>query len=81
MGHTATITDTGIRIEYRVGVLAHRVTLAGECSLVDLEVDGHHDATVGGHSIAGLDDHEVTGHQVDGRDRLNLTVASNAGGR
>ena len=78
--HAVTITDTGVRIGHHLGVLLHRVALAGEGRLVDLQIDRGDDAAVGRDAVAGLHDDDVAGDQVHGGGGLDLTVSSDPGG-
>ena len=75
-----TIADAGVRITHDVGALLHRMALAGEGGLVDLQIDRGDDATIGGDAVAGFHDDDVAGDQVDGGCGLELTIATDPGG-
>ena len=59
---------------HRVGRLADRQALAGERRLLDLQGRGQDDPSVGGDPVAGLDQHDVAGHQLPGVDLDRLAV-------
>ena len=62
----------------RVGRLVHRHALTGERRLVDPEVVGLHDATVGRDAVALLEDDEVARHELVSPDPAQLPVAHDA---
>ena len=76
-----TVTDTRVRVVDSVDVLLDRMTFAGEGRFVDLEVDRGDDAAISGYAIAGFDDDDVSGNQLDRRHGLHLSVTTHAGGR
>ena len=57
------------------GVFPDRRALAGERGLLRLERCGSHEPPVGRHDVAGLERHEVAGHEVGGRDERQLADA------
>ncbi len=62
-----------------VGRLADRQALTGQRGLLDLERGGDADPAVGGHPVAGLDQHDVAGHELLGVDLDRLAVAAYPG--
>ena len=60
----------------RVDALAHRQALAGQRRLGDLERRRREHAPVGGHDVAGLDLHDVAGHELLGGQQAERAVAA-----
>ena len=52
--------------------------LAGEGGLLDLEGRGHQQPAVGGHPVAGLEEHDVARHELGGVDLDGHPVAPHA---
>ena len=63
-GHAGAVAEGDLVAGHRLGGLADREALARERRLLDLQRRGHPDASVGGHAVAGLDEDDVTGHEV-----------------
>ena len=76
VGHAGPVAERDVVTRHRVDRLADRQALAGERGLLDLERRGQADPAVGRHPVAGLDQHDVAGHEVLGVDLDRLAVAS-----
>ncbi|NCL78379.1 hypothetical protein AIIKEEIJ_05879 [Rhodococcus sp. YH1] len=87
---TMVVTATGMQTE--IGAIATLLVddgfdglvdglgLAGERGLGDLQPRGPDDPAVGGHGVAGLEQHDVAGHEFGARQVLFTAVAADAGG-
>ena len=65
----------------RIDVLLDRDALAGEGALLDLQRRGDDHPAVGRDAVAGIDQHDVAGHDLVGRDLRHLTVPPHLGDR
>ena len=63
----------------RVGVLGHRQRFAGERGFVDVQVAHVEEPQVGGHAVAGLQQHDVARHEFLGGDAQLASVAPHRG--
>jgi hypothetical protein len=80
VGHVHAVTERDLGPRDRFDRLRDRRALPGEARLLDLEGGRHEHPAVGRHLVAGLEAHDVPGHQVLGRDLHDLAVAPHAGG-
>ena len=78
VGHVGAIGQGGV-FGQGLGLLLHRERLAGEGRLVDPQVAGIREAHVGRDLVAGLQDDDVAGHQLGGREAHALAVAHDRG--
>ena len=76
--HVAAVAEANIRVD-GLRLLRHRHALPGQGCLVSLQVCAFDDAGVGGDLVPGLDQHEVAGNDIVGRDPLALAVADHGG--
>ncbi len=76
--HVAALAERRIHRDDCLGDLGHRVRLAGEGRLGDLGVVGREHASIGGHTVAGFEQHQVARHQLRGADLLHAAVAAHA---
>jgi hypothetical protein len=77
--HVLAVAEWHVGPVDRVGAFTRRLALAGERRLLDLEVVGQQQAAVGGHAVAGLDQHDVARHQLAGGHVGQLAVAAHPG--
>ncbi len=79
VGHAKTIAERQIGLVQRARLLFHRLRLAGERGLVDLQDVRLRQPQVGRHHVAGLEQHDVSGHQRGRGQRVDLAVAHHPG--
>ena len=72
--HVAAIADADICVD-RLDLLRHRHALAGQRSLVGMQVGVLDQAGIGGDLVPGLDHDDVAGNDLIGRDTLALALA------
>ena len=77
-GEVAPLGEDGVERE-RVGVLFHRHGFAGERGFIDLQVAHVKEPQVGGHFVAGFEQHDIAGHKLLGRHALLAPVAPHRG--
>ena len=74
VGHIAAVAERRVGRD-RIALLLDRHRLAGERGLLDAQVLDPEQPQIGGHAVAGLDQHHIAGHQLHGIDRKGVTVA------
>ncbi len=79
--HAGPVAQRDIVAGHRRDRLRGRKALAGECGLLDLQRGGDRDSSVGGHAVAGLDQHDVPRHDLRGVDLDGLAVPPYPGHR
>ena len=77
--HAGPVAERYVVAGDRVGRLADREALAGECGFLDLERGRDADPAVCGYLVAGLDEHDVADHELLGVDLDRLAAAAHAG--
>ncbi len=75
VGHVLAIAERQARIVEAGDGLLNGGRLPGERRLVNREVDGVGDAGVSGDSVTGAQQHDVSRHEIAGRDGRFLTIA------
>ena len=78
IAHILAVAQGHLGLLDRGGVLLNRLRLAGECGLLDAQIDTLDHAHVGGDEVACLQGDYVAGDQVAGRDLLELAIAEGA---
>ena len=78
--HVAAVAEPDVALD-RLELLGHRHALAGQRRLVGLQVRHLDEAGVRRNLVAGLDQHDVAGDDVMGRDALAIAVANDRGFR
>ena len=74
--HVRLVTWTQIRVSERLRRFRCRRALAGQGGLVDVQRAGPDDPSIGGHVVSGAQEHQVTDHDLLGRDlRLRPVTA------
>ena len=69
------VAEGGLGVGHGRGPLLDRHRLAGQRGLVDRQVRRHHQAAVGRDPVAGLEQHDVAGHELVGGDLDDPVVA------
>ena len=78
IGHVAAISHRG-RLRQHDLVFMDRRRLPGERGLVHAQLGFPHQPQVGGHLVAGLEQHQVTGDQLLGRHDVLVAAADDLG--
>ena len=73
--HVAAVAEADIGVD-RLRLLRHRHALAGQGSLVDVEIGAFDDPGVRRNLVPGFDQHDVARHDVVSRDALALAVTN-----
>ena len=80
-GHVDAVAQRHVGSDDGLGVLLDGHALAGQRAFLDLQRRRHDHPAVGRHAVAGIDQHDVAGHDLVGGDLDHVAVAPHLGDR